>query len=132
MATTERNALMTIEPASLRILDNDPLVTAAERVPLAWPRTGRAADAVTGAETGPRSATLPFGLRFAVEVAATAEALPPWRWCPGRQIAVGEEGQPWHRTLVDATMATTGPSPDGGGSTGGEEWTPDFMSDETG
>jgi hypothetical protein len=26
-------------------------------------------------------------------------------------------------------MATTGPSPDGGGSTGNEEWTPDYVGD---
>lgn len=112
---------------SLLAGDDDPLVTAAERVPLAWPRTGRPVDSRQSAASGAR----PFGLRFAVGVPVGAP-LPPWRYCPDRQIAVGADGEPWYRTLADGTMKSTGPSTDGGPSTGGEEWTPDFMSDETG
>lgn len=74
----------------------------------------------------------PFGLRFAVRPAGKAEALPPWRYCPEQQIAVTDDGQPWHQQLVDMTMKTTGPSPEGIGNTGNEEWAPDFMSDEPG
>jgi len=69
-------------------------------------------------------------LRFAVESSAAAASLPPWRYDFGRQIAVDTDGQPWYRQLVDMTMGTTGPSPDGTGSTGNEEWTPDYMPDE--
>jgi putative ATP-grasp target RiPP len=110
----------------MRKHDDDPLVTATERIPLAWPRTG---DPV-----GPEHSSepvRPFGLRFAVGVPA-GEPLPPWRYCPDRQIALSADGEPWYRTLADGTMKSTGPSTDGGPSTGGEEWTPDFMSDETG
>lgn len=106
---------------------DDPLVTAAERVPLAWPRNARRAESGHGSESGVR----PFGLRFAIAV-PVGDPLPPWRYCPDRQITIGADGQPWHRTLAGGTMKSTGPSTDGGPSTGGEEWTPDFLSDETG
>lgn len=66
--------------------DEDPLSTAAERLPLAWPRCGQPTSVEVASPEGVR----PFGL----------------------------------------TMKTTGPSPDGTGNTGNEEWTPDFMSDE--
>jgi putative ATP-grasp target RiPP len=50
-----------------------------------------------------------------------------WRLCPDRQIAVTPNGSP---EIMDMTMKTTGPSPDGGGSTGGEEWGPDHHHDD--
>jgi len=123
---------MTFAPLPLTTIADDPLVTAAERIPLAWPRSGRP----TASESAPSPAGVrPFGLRFAVEVPAKTVSvpgsMPAWRYCPDRQIAVGDNGQPW-RSLVDMTMSSTGPSPDGSGNTGNEEWTPDFMSDETG
>ena len=49
-----------------------------------------------------------------------------WRYCPRRQIAVDAAGQPW---MGKGEMTTTGQSTDGTGSTGGEEWTPDFAGD---
>jgi putative ATP-grasp target RiPP len=106
----------------------DPLSTAAERLPLAWPRSGQPTSGEIASPKGVR----PFGLRFAVRPSGAAVQLPPWRYCPDRQIAVTADGQPWRRTLVDMTMNTTGPSPDGTGNTGNEEWSPDFMSDEPG
>jgi putative ATP-grasp target RiPP len=113
--------------AEIRVHD-DPLVTAAERIPQAWPRFGQEVCMRAPSAVGVR----PLGLRFAVEVPRGSVSLPPWRYCPDRQMAVGADGEPWFRSLVDATKGTTGPSPDGGPSTGNEEWTPDFMSDETG
>lgn len=101
---------------SLPTRDDDPLVTAAERVPLAWPRTGQPGSVENASESSVR----PFGLRFAVGVPAGVP-LPPWQYCPDRQIAVGDDGKPWYRSLVDGTVRTTGPSTDGGPSTGGEE-----------
>lgn len=77
----------------------------------------------------------PFGLRFAETV--SDRLLPttlPWRLCPERQIAVIEDGtgDAWYRRLEAAgtgSKNTTGPSPDGQGGTGNEEWTPDYMGD---
>jgi putative ATP-grasp target RiPP len=119
---------MTLTPLPIVTGHDDPLATAAERVPLAWPRFSQQPHD----DDAPRASVRPLGLRFAVTLPHKPVALPPWRYCPDRQIAVGEDGQPWFRTLVDMTMGSTGPSPDGGGSTGNEEWRPDFMSDETG
>ncbi len=117
---------MVLTPLSPAATQEDPLATAAERFPLAWPRSGLPARAAAASPTGVR----PFGLRLAVEPSGQTVPLPRWRYCPESQIALGVDGKPWHRQLVDMTMKTTGPSPDGGGSTGGEEWSPDFMSDE--
>lgn len=105
---------------------SDPLATAADRLPMAWPRSAQ----FPGAQSCPSSVDIrPFGLRFVVAIPQRTVPLPQWHYCPERQIAVGVDGRPW-RELVDMTMDTTGPSPDGGGSTGNEEWKPDFMSDE--
>jgi len=104
----------------------DPLSTGVERLPLACPRFGEANYCEPASTEGLR----PFGLRFAVPPTGRVEGLPPWRYCPERQIALTPDGQQWHRSLADMTMRTTGPSPDGGGSTGNEEWTPDFAPDE--
>lgn len=112
------------EIASLHERDEDPFGTAAERIPLARPRVGHEG----ATEATPESSVRPFGLRFAVGVPAVGAPLPPWRYCLDRQIAVGEDGEPW-RLVAGATMATTGPSSDGGPSTGGEEWTPDQEDD---
>jgi putative ATP-grasp target RiPP len=118
---------MSLTPLLSPTLVEDPLVAVGERFPLAWPRFGQPESAAEAASpTGVR----PFGLRFTVEPSASAVSLPPWRYDFDRQIAVDTDGQPWHRQLVDMTMATTGPSPDGTGSTGNEEWTPDYLSDE--
>lgn len=68
----------------------------------------------------------PFGLRFARTLPGAEVAVPPSRFCPDRQIAMTVDGSdsPWYR-VVSTSMTTTGQSTDGGGSTGGEEWTPD-------
>jgi putative ATP-grasp target RiPP len=105
----------------------DPLVAAGERFPQGWPRFGQPESVDEAASP---TEVHPFGLRFAVEPSAAAASLPPWRYDFDRQIAVDTGGQPWHRQLIDMTMGTTGPSPDGTGSTGNEEWRPDYMSDE--
>lgn len=112
---------------SIRVHDDDPLATAAERIPLGWSRFGK--QTIT---EGPSPVSVrPLGLRFAVAPAGATADLPPWHYCPDRQIALGEDGEPWYRSLTDGTMGTTGQSSDGGPSTGGEEWTPDYLSDET-
>lgn len=126
MSNERKEAVTALPPLLPAPTHHDPLATAAERFPLAWPRSGRPASAAAASPTGVR----PFGLRFAVEPSGQTAPLPPRWYCPDRQIALGMDGKPWHRLLVDMTMKTTGPSPDGGGSTGGEEWSPDFMSDE--
>lgn len=76
----------------------------------------------------------PFGLRFVTMAGRTMPSMPPWRLCPERQIAVVDDltAEPYYRCLNaggKGTMPTTGPSPDGGGSTGNEEWRPDYMGD---
>jgi putative ATP-grasp target RiPP len=118
---------MSLTPLLPSAGDEDPLVAVGERFALAWPRFGQP-DSAAG-EVSPVGVR-PFGLRFAVEPGASEVSLPPWRYDVDRQIAVDTDGQPWYRQLVDMTMATTGPSPDGKGSTGNEEWRPDYMSDE--
>lgn len=104
----------------------DPLADVGERFPLAWPRCGQPGRVEAASPVGVR----PFGLRFAVEPSGPVAVLPPWKYDVNRQIAVDRDGRPWYRQLVDMTMGSTGPSPDGTGNTGGEEWTPDYMSDE--
>lgn len=118
---------MSLTPLLPPMLVEDPLVAVGERFPLAWPRFGQPESA---AEAASQVGVRPFGLRFTVEPSASAVSLPPWRYDVERQIAVDTDGQPWHRQLVDMTMETTGPHPDGTGSTGNEEWTPDDLPDE--
>lgn len=48
------------------------------------------------------------------------------RYCPRRQISIDAAGRAW---MGKGEMTTTGQSTDGTGSTGGEEWTPDFAGD---
>lgn len=70
----------------------------------------------------------PFALRFGqprIAAAGVAEH-PRWHYCQERQIAVDAAGQP---LMGKGEMTTTGESTDGTGSTGGEEWTPDFAGD---
>lgn len=110
-------------PAETR---DDPLTTASERFALGRPRF----DPVASNEPASPVDVRPFGLRFAAVPQPSAGPMPPWRYCPERQLAVTPEGAPWYRDIVDMTMKTSGASPDGGGSTGGEEFTPDFLSDE--
>lgn len=74
---------------------------------------------------GARSTCRPFGLRFAPPPAGGTEPVPGWVLCPVRQIAITADGTPAHRTVIAMTMKTTGPSSDGGPSTGGEEYRPD-------
>ncbi len=81
-----------------------------------------------------RRGVRPFGLRFATVAGRTPPSIPPWRLCPDRQIAVVDDrtAEPYYRRLNaggKGTKPTTGPSPDGGGSTGNEEWRPDYMGD---
>ena len=73
----------------------------------------------------------PFGLRFATVSQQAGTPLPVWRFDEQRQIGLDPNGDPWYRGIVDMTMKTTGPSPDGGGNTGGEEWGPDYLTDES-
>ena len=98
----------------------DPLAADVERFPLTAPAF---APPAAGDEPSP---CRPFGLRF-VPLTTPGEAVsaPRWRLCPVRQIAVTEDGTPAHRTIIAMTMKTTGPSSDGGPSTGGEEYRPD-------
>jgi putative ATP-grasp target RiPP len=118
---------MSLTPVLTPTVIEDPLAGTGERLPLAWPRCGQPAGVeATGSPVGIR----PFGLRFAVKPGGQVAVLPLWRYDVDRQIAVDWDGQPWYRHLVDMMIRTTGPSPDGTGNTGGEEWTPDYMSDE--
>lgn len=92
--------------------------------------TGRTVAAMSDSLPSERGVR-PFGLSFAQPLdSAEHGALPEWRWCDDHQIGVTPNGDPWHRTVQAGTMKTTGPSPDGGPNTGGEEWTPDFMPDQ--
>lgn len=118
---------MSLTPLLAPTVAEDPLVAVGERFPLGWPRCGQPPSA---AEAASPVGVRPFGLRFAVEPSAPVVSVPPWRYDVDRQIAVDTLGQPWYRQLVDMTMATNCPSPDGTGSTGNEEWTPDYTSDE--
>jgi putative ATP-grasp target RiPP len=82
----------------------------------------------TSTEAASTHGARPFALRFGqprLPAAGVAE-FPAWRYCDERQIAVGADGQPY---MAKGEMTTTGPSPDGQGSTGNEEWTPDFAGD---
>jgi putative ATP-grasp target RiPP len=105
------------------------MVPVSARFPLGRPRFDTAA-----CDEAPSAPTMrPFGLRFASEAPQESESpLPSWRFCPVRQIAVTDDGADtaWHTLLDDGSMKTTGPSPDGTGNTGNEEWTPDFCPDE--
>ncbi len=78
----------------------------------------------------------PYGLRFATIMdRSSVEVLPAWQFCPQRQIAVvtDEPTKPWYRHWqAEGSMETTGASPDGQGSTGNEEWTPDYTGDAAG
>lgn len=108
-----------------------PVSPVSSRFPLGLPIFGAPISEQGPSPVGVR----PFGLRFATTV--SDRSLPttlPWRLCPERQIAVVDDGssEPWYRRLQakgTGSMKSTGPSPDGGGSTGGEEWTPDYMGD---
>jgi len=107
-----------------------PLSPVSTRFPLGLGTYACPASAEAPSDTGVR----PFGLRFAVAAdRRAAETLPPWRYCPQRQIAVVDDGtgEAWFRRMEAGTgsKSTTGASPDGGPSTGNEEWTPDFMGD---
>jgi putative ATP-grasp target RiPP len=110
---------------------DSPVSPVSGRFPLGRPP---ASDVIS--EQGPsQPGVRPFGLRFArpVDGPSPGTAL-PWRFCPARQVAVVDDGsgRAWYRQLGPlrkTTMATTGPSPDGGGSTGNEEWTPDYVGD---
>jgi hypothetical protein len=89
----------------------DPLAPASARLS---PGRGRFESIING-DSRSAPGVRPYGLRFATV---------------NRQIGLDPNGDPWHRGIVDMTMKTTGPSPDGGGSTGGEEWGPDYLTDE--
>lgn len=92
--------------------------------------------APTSDEPVSRPGVRPYGLQFATVVdRSMVEALPAWRLCPQRQIAVvvDEPTKPWYRDWkAQGSMKSTGPSPDGQGSTGNEEWTPDYTGDAAG
>jgi hypothetical protein len=94
-----------------------------------------------GSFAAPRSDQLPsergvqpFGLRFAQVAARSDEGLPAWWYCHHRQVAMAGDGsaEPFYRRFAvgKGSMDTTGPSPDGQGSTGNEEWTPDYQGDD--
>lgn len=70
----------------------------------------------------------PYGLRFAGPC-GQGPRLPEVTICPETQIAHTADGVPWYRTLVAMEMSTSGESQDGTGSTGGEEWSPDYQAD---
>lgn len=92
--------------------------------------TGRAVAPMSDSALSERGVR-PFGLSFARPLDRTDRvALPEWRWSDDRQIGVTPNGESWHQTVQAGIMKTTGPSPDGGPNTGGEEWTPDFMPDQ--
>jgi hypothetical protein len=73
-------------------------------------------------------------LRFAQVAARSDEGLPAWWYCHHRQVAMAGDGsaEPFYRRFAvgKGSMDTTGPSPDGQGSTGNEEWTPDYQGDD--
>ena len=111
---------------SLTGLANDePLVTTSERFALGRLRYAPVRSDEPASAVGVR----PFGLRFAAPP-SPGVAVPGGQYSADRQLAIMPDGQPWYLHIADMTMRTTGPSPDGGGSMGGEEYTPDFLSDE--
>lgn len=97
------------------------LAAPAERLPQTAPTTGH--------DDHDHPATpRPYLLRFAA--AATPPATPPpVTVCPHSQTALLPDGTPWHRHPTAMEMSTTGASSDGTGSTGGEEWKPDYQQD---
>jgi putative ATP-grasp target RiPP len=105
---------------------DDPLAPASSRFAQGRSRFDPNVNHDTRSSAGMR----PFGLRFAITSRSTDNPLPAWRFDEQRQIGVDQNGEPWYRGIVDMTMKTSGPSPDGGGSTGGEEWGPDYLTDE--
>lgn len=104
----------------------DPLASASARLSQG---RGRFESTVNG-DSRSAPGVRPFGLRFATVSRETGNPLPAWRFDEQRQIGLDPNGDPWYRGIVDMTMKTTGPSPDGGGNTGGEEWGPDYLTDE--
>ncbi|MGH3737987.1 MAG: putative ATP-grasp-modified RiPP [Micromonosporaceae bacterium] len=101
------------------------LATVGDRFALSRPCTDQPAG------TEQPSAARPFGLRFAADPVSTEVALPAYEFDPVQQLLVDPAtAEPWYRGLVDMTMNTTGISPDGGGSTGNEEYRPDYTGDE--
>lgn len=97
------------------------LTTTAERFALDQPVLQDGSESV---------APVPFGQQFAVDDAIPQEVGGDrWQWCPRRQIAVASDGTPSYRSMTGMVMSTTGPSSDGGPSTGGEEWRPDYQAD---
>jgi putative ATP-grasp target RiPP len=113
-------------PLSVSVDLDDPLAGPSERFALGRPRS----EPVVSDELPSPVGVRPFGLLFAAPAQQAGTPVPPWRFCPRRQVALTPDGAPWYRDIVDMTMRTTGASPDGGGSTGGEEYTPDFLADE--
>lgn len=98
----------------------DPLVSAGERFALDAPGLPEPADT-------PDGAPVVFGLRFTITPNPSASPPPDWWLDPESQIALTPDGTPWYRTVKNLEMSTTGPSSDGGPSTGGEEWKPDYQ-----
>lgn len=107
-------------------VSHQPLVSESERF-----ATGRAQTAPASASSVPSAPGIrPFGLQFATPLDSSTSELPKWSWCDKHQIGITPDGAPWHRSIAAGTKKTTGQSTDGGPSTGGEEWTPDFMPDQ--
>jgi putative ATP-grasp target RiPP len=101
-----------------------PLMPVSARVPTGLNRNTSPATSRVGAR--------PFGLRFVKAPARTVigPQTPAWHLDPAAQVAVANaDGSPLHRIPNTGTMRTTGPSPDGGPNTGGEEWSMDFLGD---
>lgn len=102
-----------------------PLMPVSARVSTGRDRFPTAASSAAGVR--------PYGLRFAADPGPTARTarIPAWTLDPATQIArATADHTPLYRMPNTGTRATTGASPDGGGSTGGEEWTADFYGDE--
>lgn len=107
-------------------VSHQPLVSESERF-----ATGRAQTDLASPDSVPSAPGVrPFGLQFATPLDGAIRELPTWGWCDKHQIGVTPDGRPWHRTIAAGTKNTTGETPDGGPSTGGEEWSPDFMPDQ--
>ncbi|MFC4336052.1 hypothetical protein [Salininema proteolyticum] len=68
---------------------------------------------------------LPFSLEFATRIETEARDV-PWQFDVDQQVNVDTDGVPVFTVPSAMTYNTTGPSPDGGPNTGGEEYNPDF------
>jgi len=67
-----------------------------------------------------------FGQRFFATVGELSQLVfPAYRYCPERQLAVTEDGEPLIRRLVGWDKTTTGSSDSKGKPQ--EEWTMDFL-----